>query len=109
MSDTIRDASNQDEVQVPLSWTAPSPRNGPYRLLLSYTAQQTLPYPPDRMKTDSDTLTLRQRTEDYTIQEALPFANYIVTINAVNIKLGLEGIADSNSIRSNAISKSIAP
>ena len=96
----MRNTSNLIEVLVTLNWLPPSPRNGPYNLELSYTAEQAPPYPAERKLTDSATQTLNQNTSQFTIQGALPLALYSVTVRAINIKLNLLGVADSTNIRS---------
>ena len=97
--------TDPNEVLVSLVWTSPSPRNGPYTLQLNYTEEQTPPYPASRANKNSNSKTLPQSSSQFTIRNALPFANYTVTIYAVNIKLGLVGVADSTSIRSQPIGK----
>ena len=97
---SMRNTSDVVEVLVSLSWLPPSPRNGPYNLELSYTAEQAPPYPAERKLTDSATETLTQNTSQFTIQRALPYALYNVTVRAINIKLGLLGMADGDIFRS---------
>ena len=97
--------TDPNEVLVSLEWTPPSPRNGPYTLQLNYTAEQTPPYPADRVDSDSGSRKLPQNTSQFTIRNALPFANYTVTVYGTNVKLGLVGVADSTTIRSQPIGK----
>ena len=89
-----------NEVVVSLQWVPPSPRNGPYELQLSYTAEQTPPYPAERAKDESDMVTLAQDTSQFSIREALPFAVYSVTVRAINKKLQVYGNEESITVRS---------
>ena len=91
-------------VIVEFTWNASSPRNGPFNYNLSYTADQTPPYPQERRFTGSNSLILSgERETTFTIESALPFAIYNVTIFAFNIRLGLPGVGDTASIRSEAV------
>ena len=98
---------NVTEVLVALRWIPPSPRNGPYRLELNYTAMQNPPYPAVRAMSDSGTETLPQNTSQFTIGGALPFANYFISVRAINLKLKLNGVASSIDIRSLATGESV--
>ena len=102
---STRNATDPSEVLVSLKWTPPSPRNGPYMLLLNYTAEQTPPYPASRADNNSNSIMLSQNTSQFTIRNVLPFANHTVTVYAVNVKLGFVGVADSTTIRSQPIGK----
>ena len=90
---------------VSLEWTPPSPRNGPYMLQLNYTAEQTPPYPASRANSDSGRIILPQDTSQFTIEGALPFAEYVVIVSAFNVKLGLLGVSDNATGRSEVIGK----
>ena len=102
---STRNVTDPNEVLVFLKWTPPSPRNGPYMLQLNYTAEQTPPYPASRADSDSSSIMLPQNTLQFTIRDVLPFANYTVTVYAVNVRLGFAGVADSTTIRSQPIGK----
>ena len=103
----MRSATDPDEVLVSLQWIPPAPRNGPYELELNYTAVQHPPYPAARAMNDSGTATLPQHTSNFTVGEALPFANYSISLRAINIKLRLKGVASNTDIRSLATGESV--
>ena len=103
----MRNVTDPDEVLVSLVWLPPSPRNGPYRLELNYTALQFPPYPAVRSMRRSGTKTLDQNTSQFTIRGALPFAYYILSIRAINLELKLKGLAGYTVICSLAIGESV--
>ena len=92
-------------VIVTITWNPPSARNGTFNYSLAYTADQTPGYPPERRQTGSGSFVLPGSNDQYIIKDALPYANYSVTIFAFNIKRNLPGPSNSVTHRSLAISK----
>ena len=97
------DPAFRNNVIVEITWTAPSFRNGSFNYNLTYTAAQTDNYPELRRGTAQDSVIIAGRMEEFTIEDALPFANYTVTIFAFNIKLNAPGDSETEANRSVAI------
>ena len=97
--------ADPEEVLVFLEWMLPSPRFGFYEIELSYSAEQTPPYPAVRAKSASGSTTLSQNISRFTIERALPYATYIVTVHAVTIQLGLISEAHQITFQSVPIGK----
>lgn len=95
----------RNNVIVRLTWTAPSLRNGSFNYNLTYTALQTDDFPEVRRNTSQDSVIIAGSMEEFTIEDALPFANYSFTIFAFNIKLNAPGDSETEASRSVAIGK----
>ena len=91
---------------VEFEWDAPSTRNGSFNYILAYSAEQANPYPTERIRTAEDSFHINESsTESLRIEDALPYANYTVTIFAFNIKRGLRGPNATTMMRSDSRSK----
>ena len=101
----------EETVTFTISWKEPSDRNGPFHYLLEYEAAQNDPYPESRQMSvnfttrelfDEDLIPVGGRVE-FVFSEALPYANYIITVTPVNTKLNRSGPSRNVSGRTNAI------
>ena len=105
MAERISDTS----VRFTINWKKPSDRNGSFNYQVMFEAMQLDPYPEAR-KTNVD---MTNRTlnnddgnlEEFLFPEALPFANYTITLIAVNIKLNRSGPSTTVEGRTIAIGK----
>lgn len=88
-------------VNVEITWDGPSRRNGLYGYNLTYFAAQLDPYPEPRRQTVSvQTASLDGDMQGrFTISDsnALPFANFSVTVFAFNLKRGMDVAGPSSS------------
>ncbi len=85
-----RDGSSS-RVAIVVIWRRPSERNGPYRYMLNYTADQSFPYPVTRsISTSSSSINLAGDDQSYSvpINNSLPFADFTVSLYAFNIRRG---------------------
>jgi len=74
---------------VRVTWTPPTTRNGTFLTAFTYSASQTLPYPAQRSNsTDLPEITLEGDNNSFTIARALPFAEYMITVQPFNVKTG---------------------
>ena len=97
----------RNNVIVQITWTAPSLRNGSFNYNLTYIAVQTDNFPEFSRDTTQDSVIIAGSMEEFTIINALPFANYTITIFAFNIKLNAPGDAETEANRSVAIGEYI--
>ncbi len=70
----------------------PSERNGPYRYMLNYTAEQSSPYPVTRGNSAaSSSINLAGDDQSYPVPiiDSLPFADFTVNLYAYNIWRGV--------------------
>ena len=76
--------------QIVITWDLPSARNGTFLLSLTYSAVQNFNYQtqPTRTQTIQNSTVLSGTTTGHTINNALPFAYYDVTITAYNELFG---------------------
>lgn len=81
-----------------ITWNRPSNRNGSFNYSLTFEAEQLGSYPESRRTTiPPQTITLpvggelEGELEVHSFEDALPFANYTITLAAVNIKLNEPG------------------
>ena len=69
--------------------------------MLMYSADQTPPYPQQRRNSTSpDPVMVDGSQQVYVISSGLPYANYMVTVHAFNIKLGVPGPSEMTTNRS---------
>ena len=105
MAERISDTS----VRFTINWEKPSDRNGSFNYQVMFEAMQLDPYPDARQtNVDMTNMTLNNddgNLEEFLFQEALPFANYIITLTAVNIKLNRSGPSTTVEGRTIAIGK----
>ena len=79
-------------VEFMISWNRPSDRNGSFDYSLTFEAEQLGLYPESTRNTvPPQTIPLDGELEVHTFEGALPFANYTITLAAVNIKLNRPG------------------
>ena len=72
--------------------------------MLTYSADQTPPYPQQRKQnTSSGLLVIDGSQREYIVQNGLPYADNQVTVYAFNIKLGVQGPSEMATHRSLAI------
>ena len=105
INDAIR--TNATRVMFVIQWVKPSDRNGSFHYSLQFEAEQLSPYPEARR----ESVNLTQRIDDgnqqnFTFEGALPFANYTITLTAVNTKLNRTGPNVSMEMRTIAIGNS---
>ena len=93
----------RNNVVVRMTWTAPSLRNGSFDYNLTYTAAQMGNFPESRRNIAQDSMIVPGNMEEFTIEDALPFADYTFTIFAFNIKLNAPGDPETEANRSVAI------
>ena len=96
-----RNTYNNNTVTVQITWTHPSLRNGSFNYMLTYSANQTLPYP--QQSATLGPVMVDGNQQEYVVSSGLPFANYQVTIYAFNIKRDLPGPSEMTTHRSIAI------
>ena len=84
-------AVNITAVQFRITWNRPSERNGSYDYILEFSATQEDPHPDDQRRSEMRNIPLDGQLESYTFRNGIPFANYIITLIAVNIKLTRPG------------------
>ena len=106
INDAIR--TNATRVMFVIEWVKPSDRNGSFHYSLEFEAEQLSPYPEDRQESVPSTT---QRIDDgnqqnFIFEGALPFANYTITLTAVNTKLNRQGPNVSMEMRTIAIGNS---
>ena len=103
----------EETVTFTISWKEPSDRNGPFHYLLEYEAAQNDPYPESRQMNvslttrelfdgDGDLIPVGRRV-GFVFSEALPYANYTITVTPVNTKLNRSGPSRNVSGRTIAI------
>ena len=96
-------------VKFTINWEKPSDRNGSFNYQLVFEAMQLDPYPEARQTNVSMTTRMLNNDdgnqEEDLIAEALPFANYTITLTAVNIKLNRSGPSTTVEGRTIAIGK----
>lgn len=96
---------NDTRVTFDIEWDKPSDRNGSFHYYLQFEAEQLSPYPEARRENVSSMI---QRIDDgnqesFTFVGALPFADYNITLTAVNTKLNRRGPSASMQRRTIAI------
>ena len=105
----INAATEMSETTVMFStdWVRPSGRNGSFGYLLQFEADQLEPYPQTRQSSvNLMNLALDDGDlETFTFEGALPFANYTITLTAVNAKLNKPGPSVTVEGRTTAIGK----
>ena len=86
---------NDTHLELTITWTGPTLRNGPYNYRLNFTGTQSPPYPNERKREDDVRSMVVPgpsleafRSASYTTMDALPFALYTVTVSAYNLKRG---------------------
>ena len=83
---------------------SPSLRNGSFDYVLTYSADQTPPYPQQRRRRVTlGPVMVDGSQQEYVVPSGLPFTNYQVTIYAFNIKHDLPGPSEMTTHRSLAI------
>lgn len=100
---------NDREVRFTITWMRPSDENGSFHYVLEYEAMQRDPYPPFRRHTE-DRMTVPPidgKIQEYTINPAFPFAEYNITLTAVNTKLDRAGGSVTDSRRTIAIGRAL--
>ena len=96
--------NNDNTVTIRITWTPPSLRNGSFNYMLTYSANQTLPYPQQRRQSATPGPVMVDGSQQaYVVSSGLPYANYQVTIYAFNIKRDLPGPSEMTTRRSIAI------
>ena len=100
------DSINPIALNINITWTPPSVRNGSFNYDLSYVARQDFTYT-SRIQSTSDTIELPFGTTSYDITNVLPFANYTITVVAFNRQFGRMFSSDNviDRIRTQPISK----
>ena len=93
---SIQDAVKMSDIAVVfmITWNRPSLRNGSFNYSLTFEAEQLGSYPESRRTTlppQTITLPVGGEREVHSFEDALPFANYTITLAAVNIKLNEPG------------------
>ena len=74
---------------IDITWTSPSERNGSIGYNLSYTGTQPPPYPQEEAQTDTNSIIFSNvNNVTHTINNALPFAIYVIKVFAYNTDLG---------------------
>ena len=72
--------------------------------MLTYSADQTLPYPQARRRSISPgPMMVDGNQQEYVVQSGLPYADNLVTVYAFNVKRGIEGPNQTATHRSLAI------
>ncbi len=91
ITSTRRDGSS-NRITIMVTWMRPSERNGPYRYMLNYTAEQSSPYPVTRgISTASSSINLAGDSQSYSVPiiDSVPFADFTVSLYAYNIGRGV--------------------
>ena len=90
-----------------ISWTQPHDRFGPFHYRLEFEATHLDDYPMERMRNvDTTTRILTDgNLESFTFTDALPYANYSITLTPFNIKLNRDGPSRSLSVPTIPIGK----
>ncbi len=91
-----------------VTWSRPSGRNGPFRYMLNYTADQSSPYPVTRsISTASSSINLAGDDQSYSvpIDDSLPFADFTASLYAFNIRrgAGVKGAVMSHTEKTTSI------
>ena len=96
-------------VQFNITWEKPSDRNGSFHYILEYKGMQTGRYPPFRRQKDGPrTVKLDDGNQEiYIFENALPFAEYDITLTAVNTKLNRSGPSVNDTRRTIAIGRAL--
>ena len=105
---TISDSEKMTNTRVKftINWQGPSDRNGSFRYSLLFEAKQLDPYPAARgTETGLQNRTLGGDASSFLFDNSLPFANYTITLTAVNIKLNKPGPSVVMEERTTAIGK----
>ena len=93
-------------VKFTINWQGPSDRNGSFQYSLSFEAKQLDPYPATRRnETGLQNMILGGDLRYFLFENSLPFANYTITLTAVNIKLNKSGPSTVVEERITAIGK----
>ena len=101
---SLRNTNNDNTVTIRITWTPPSLRNGSFDYMLTYSADQTPPYPQQRRwRATSGPVMVDGSQQQYVVPRGLPYTNYQVTIYAFNIKRDLPGPSEMTTHRSLAI------
>ena len=99
--------SSNKSVQVNITWVPPSARNGPFSSLFILYGNQSPPYPPEKGRSTSVTnVTLLSDQTNFSVPNALAYAEYSATVQPFNIKTGNKAEALTEIQRSIAIGKS---
>ena len=82
-------AREVDQGVIDITWTSSSERNGSISYNLSYTGTQPPPYPQEEAQTDMNSIIFSSVNNlTHTINNALPFAIYVIKVFAYNTDLG---------------------
>ena len=93
-------------VTVNVSWTAPSTRNGSFNYRVRYSGAQLDDYPMEqRMRHQEQVVTVGGDMERL-LFTGFPYANYSVSVTAINNKTGREGPTSVETYRTIPIGKS---
>ena len=96
---------SNDDMDIILTWTPPSDRNGTFDYVITFSARSSFNYPshPDRIEVASDDNIMEVGTSmSHTLVSVLAYANYEVTITAFNRLrgMGFSGPTVTRNLRS---------